>query len=195
MANPNLKFNLPFSLSIPDSPPQTEDPVVNNTFVVVYNAFLQLQQAVHQYLGVGQQLQTLWSTLRYDQTLHQASPGRLYVKAFEAITYGFAINLFVDAGILKIRLANATNNTKPCHGFCTTIGGIAAGSFGEVILLHGLLTGVAGLVLGTRYFLSTTNGLVTAVAPVAAGNIEQAVGFAMDTSALLFDFGFHFIQH
>lgn len=195
MGNPNLKFNLPFNIGVPDTPPADLPEEMKGLFVIVYNGFLQIQQAMHQYLGIGQQLQTLWSQLRYDQTLHAASPTRLYAKAFQTIPYGNAINLFVDAGILKIRLANATNNTKPCHGFCTTAAGIATDAFGEVILLHGLLTGVSGLTLGTRYFLSTSDGLVTAVAPVAAGNIEQAVGFAMDTSAFLFDLNFQFIQH
>lgn len=195
MANPNLKFNLPFNIGIPDTPPADLEPNMKGLFVIVYNGFLQIQQAIHQYLGVGQQLQTLWSQLRYDQTLHPASMTRFYAKAFQPIPYGNAVNLFVDAGVLKIRLANATNNTKPCHGFCTTTTGIATDAYGEVILLHGLLTAVSGIVLGTRYFLSTTDGLVTAVAPVAAGNIEQALGIAMDSSALLFDFNFHFIQH
>jgi hypothetical protein len=195
MTTPNLKFNLPFNTGLSDTPPPTQDPVVQSIYNSFYNAFLQIQQSMHQYLGLGQQLQSLWDLLKYDQTLHQASVNRLYVKASETITYAQAINLHDNGGVLNVRLANATNNTKPCHGFCTTLAGIASGVSGEVILNFGLLTGITGVVRGTRYFLSTTNGLITATAPVAAGNIEQPLGLALDTVALHFGFGFGFIQH
>lgn len=194
--SPNLKFNLPFSLGIPDSPPSDIPPELRSIFVIVYNSFLQLQQAMHQYLGLGQQLQTLWSQLRFDQTLHQFSPNRLYLPASEPIAYGLAVNVFDSGGgVMKLRLANATNNTKPAHGFCTTIGGIATDAYGEIICNFGLLTGVVGLTKGSRYFLSTAGGLITAVAPAAAGNIEQCLAWAIDTNALLFNFGFSFVQH
>lgn len=189
-----IKFNLPFTLGLADSPPDT-DAKTKGIFSVFYNAFNQLQSAMHQFLGLGQQLQSQWSQIRYDQTLHQFSPNRYYVQATQAIGYGQAVNLFVSGGTLKARLANATNNTKPCHGFCTTVAGIAVDGYGEVILNFGLLVGVSGLTQGTRYFLSTTDGLITSVAPVAAGNIEQPLGLAMDTTALHFNFGFGWIQH
>jgi len=194
MSAPNIKFNLPFSIGLSDSPPEVE-PKMRPIISLMYNAFLQIQQAMHQYLGLGQQLQTLWDQIRYDQTLHTFSPNRLYLRASEDISYGFAVNIWNDAGTLKFRKANATNNTKPCHGFCTTLGGILSGTFGEVIVNFGMLVGVAGLTTGTRYFLSTTDGLITSTAPVAAGNIEQVLGLAMDTGALLFNFDFAWIQH
>lgn len=194
--NPGVKFNLPFTLSIPDTVPSGLPPEMKPTIQEIYNAFQQLQLALHTYMGLGQQLQNLWSSLGYAQTLHLASPTRLYLQASEAITYGYAINIFDSgAGVMKIRLANATNNTKQCHGFCSTLAGIALDGYGEVILQSGIITGVAGLTKGARYFLSTTNGLITTVAPVAAGNIEQVAGWAIDTSAILFNIGFAFIQH
>lgn len=196
IGNPDIKFNLPFTLGLPDVAPNTVDPKIKPVLDELYSAFQQVQLALHNLVGIGQQLQALWPSLRYDQTLHLASPWRYYVKASEAIAYGNAVNVFNDgSGILQARNANATNNTKPCHGFCTTSGGIAAGSYGEVILQAGLLTGVSGLTIGTRYFLFTTNGLISAAAPVAAGNIEQAVGWAIDSTALLFNVGFAFVQH
>jgi hypothetical protein len=119
--------------------------------------------------------------------LHRFSPWRLYAKASEAIGFGNAVNLHAVSGVINIRKANATNNTKPCHGFCSVSVGIPSGEYGEVILCQGITTGITGLTTGTRYFLSTTDGLLTATAPVAAGNIEQAVGIALETSL--------FIQH
>lgn len=194
--NPGVKFNLPFTLGLPDRAPTDLEPNMQRYFQEIYNAFQQLQAALHTILGVGQQLQQAWPSLSYFQTLHQSSPGRLYMQASEVINYGSSVNIFDSgAGVMKFRNANATNNTKPAHGLCTTTGGIAAAAYGEVITQYGLLTGVAGLTKGSRYFLSTTNGLITAAAPVAAGNIEQPIGFAIDTSALLFNIGFAYVQH
>ena len=42
---------------------------------------------------------------------------------------------------------------------------------------------------------NVNNGLITAVAPVAAGNIEQALGIAVDSTALLYCTDFDFLQH
>lgn len=194
--NPGVKFNLPFTLGLPDQAPPTKDPEVRALLDQVYNAFQGVQLAFHHFTGIGQQLFSAWPNLRYDQTLHLASPWRYYVQASETINYGSAVNVFNSAGTLKARNADATNNTKPCHGFNTTVGGIPNGSFGEVILQCGMLTGVSGLTLGTRYFLfAGAGGLVSASPAVGAGNIEQAVGWAIDTTALLFNVGFAFVQH
>lgn len=194
--NPGVKFNLPFTLGLPDRSPTDIDPKLQQYFQEIYNAFQQLQLALHNILGVGQQLQQLWSNLNYSQTLHTFSSGRLYLQASEFIQYGSSVNIFDSgAGVMKFRNANATDNTKPSHGMCTTLAGIPAAGYGEVITQMGLLTGVTGLTKGVRYFLSTTNGLVTAAEPVAAGNIGQAVGWAIDTSALLFNIGFAYVQH
>lgn len=196
VANTSVRFNLPFNLGLPDSAPHDlSDPRVAALLEQVYNAFQQLQMALHVYVGIGQQLQSLWPNLRYDQTLHLFSPNRLYAVASETIAYGNAVNVFNNAGVLTVRNANATDNTKPTHGFCTTTGGIAAAAFGECILQCGIVLNLAGLVLGTRYFLSTTNGLITSVAPVALGNVEQALGIALDSTALFFNFGYAFVQH
>lgn len=190
-----VQFNLPFTLGIGDTPPAGLDPKVTGLAEEIYNAFTQIQLALHNTLGVGQQLKTQWSALDYTSTLHNASQTRYYRIASENLIYGAAINIWSDAGTLKFRNANATDNTKPCHGFCTTLGGVTAGDYCEAILFQGLLTGFAGLTAGARYFLSTANGLIAAAAPVAAGNIEQALGIALSSSALLYQFDLHFIQH
>lgn len=191
----DVRFNLPFTLGLGDTAPTSLDPKVRPLANEIYNAFQQLQLAVHNYLGVGQQLQSLWPQLSYLQTLHQFSATRFYCQADEAIIYGAAVNLFSSGGVLKARNANATNNTKQAHGFCTAIDGAAADDYIETILFRGVITGFTGLTQGSRYFLSTSNGLITTVKPVAAGNIEQVLGIALDTTALLYDFGLDFVQH
>jgi len=195
MPNPAIQFNLPFNIALGDSAPSTLPPEVRGAIEALYNAVNQIQYVFHTHVGIGQQLQTLWSQLKYFHTLHLASPWRLYAEATETIVYGAAINLFLSGGALKVRNANATNNTKPAHGFCTTAAGLTNAVFGEVILMQGLLTGLAGLTIGTRYFLHTTDGQINATEPVAAGNIGQALGIAVDTTALLFCTDFDFLQH
>lgn len=192
---PGARVNLPFSFGIGDTVPSNVPQELRGFFSEIYAAINQTQYVFHAHLGIGQQLQTLWSQLSYLDTLHKASMTRFYAKASENIPYGNAINLHVVSGVINVRLANATNNTKPCHGFCTTVGGITSGQYGEVILMQGLLTDVSGLTQGSRYFLSTTNGLITVTAPVAAGNIEQALGIALDSTALLFSMDFEWISH
>lgn len=193
--NPQVTLNLPFDIRLSDTLPPGVPAEMAPVIAEMFNAFQQLQYVMHTYLGIGQRIQSLWPSLSYSLTLHRASQGRFYALASEAITYGAAVNLHPSGGVLKIRNANATNNTKPCFGFCTAIGGIASGATGEVILFSGLLTGVSGLTIGTRYFLSTTNGLITATDPVVAGAIGQAVGIAVDTTALLFQIDLNWIQH
>lgn len=189
------QVNLPFSLGLADTPPSGLDPKLLPLATELYNAFVQVQLAFHHVFGAGQQIQSVWSGLDYTSTLHNASQTRYYRKASESLIYGAAVNIHVDAGEIKFRNANATNNTKPAHGFCTTPGGVAAGAFSEAILFQGLLIGFVGLTQGSRYFLSTSNGLITAVAPVAAGNVEQALGIALDSTALLYNLDFEWIQH
>lgn len=186
--------NLPFQLGS-DSPPDGIPEDLRPAFAELYKALRTIRNVFHDYVGIGQHSNQIWSLLNYFDTLHTASMGRFYAQANEDIAYGYAVNITVTGAELRLQKANATNNTKPCHGFCTTLGGIATGARGEVILNNGLLVGVAGLTRGTRYFLSTTGGLLTTVAPIAAGNIEQALGLALDTSALLFATDFDFIQH
>lgn len=195
MATAPVKFSLPFNLALSDSVINQLPPELRGVFSDIFNAITQIQYVFHAYIGIGQHFSSDWAALPYSKTLHQASQTRLYVQATEAINYGYAISLVDSGGALKVRNANATNNTRPCHGFCTTQGGIALNAYGEIILFVGLLPGLAGLTRATRYFLSTTNGLITNVAPVAAGNIEQPVGIAPATDALIFNVGLDFIQH
>jgi hypothetical protein len=187
-------YSSPVDFRIPQGPPDGLPPAITGAFEEVYNTMQQFILAFVNNCGIGQQRPNDWSALAGSpSTILANNMGRLYVLASENIAFGAAINLFNNGGVLGARNANATNNTKPCDGFCSTSGGITAGSVGEVIVCGGTTT-ITGLVLGTRYYLSTSNGQVTAVAPVAAGNIEQYLGVALSTTTLLFNIGY-WIQH
>jgi hypothetical protein len=97
--------------------------------------------------------------------------------------------VFLSGSVLKARLANATNNTRPGWAYCNTEGGIASGGFGEFILMQGLCTSIPGLLPGTQYYLSTISGLLTSVPPGAAGTIEQFLGIALDVNVFYFNSG------
>ena len=98
------------------------------------------------------------------------------------------------SSIAKCRNANATNNTKPAHGYCNVVGGGVSGDYLEIILFKGLCTLFSGLTPGQQYWLATADGQIAAAAPVAAGNIEQFIGVALDANSLFFNSHYR-IQH
>ncbi len=121
--------------------------------------------------------------------------GRLYAKASENIAFGAVISIYVSGGVLRVRNANATDNSRPGLGWCSTSGGIASGAFGEVIIGPSLCTAISGMTIGTRYFLDTTNGQVVNAEPVAAGNIGQALGIAIAANRLYMLPSLQWVQH
>lgn len=190
----SARFNSPITLLIGQFP-EVEDPRLFTGLLPLYTAINQIQAGLTQYCGIAQQVHDIWGQLPASRTVFPENHHRLYVPASEAIGYGSMVNLYNNAGTLNARNANATDNTKPCHGYCNEAGGNAgAGAFTEVIVLSGMII-TSGLTPGTRYFLSTTNGLITATAPVAAGNISQVIGFALSATELLFDTSLQWVQH
>lgn len=189
----STQLNSPLSIAIPRDPsglPKNLQPA----FEEVYNALYQLQLAFVNFCGIGPQSKDLWSQLLPNQTIFQQNANRYYVQLTETVAAGSLVNLFQSGGVTKARNANATNNTKPAQGFCNVAGGGIAGDYVEVILFSGICDLFAGLTPGSRYFLSTVDGTITAVAPVAAGNIEQYVGVALN-SGLLYFTTHYWIQH
>lgn len=187
-----MSLNSPFRLRLGQRPPDSAPPEIRAYLEPIYNAFQQIQNALVQFAGIAQQDPAFWSQLLPTDTVLIQNMGRLYVLANEDIAASAIVNIMDDgAGGFKCQNANATNDTKPAHGFAT--GAFLNGTFGEVILGRGLVP-IAGLTPGTQYFLSKTNGLITAVKPVAAGNIEQYLGFAFTATLLMFT-SHYWIKH
>jgi hypothetical protein len=155
---------------------------------IVYNAIRSLQLAVTNLTGATQQDPLTWNSLPVTSTIQSQNLNRAYIKASVAIPYGAMINCFDSGGAtLGIRLANAlSTNLKPCHGYCSTVGGILAGAYGEVILSQGLTTSVGSMTVGTTYYLSTTDGLITNIKP-SSPNLGQAIGYSLGTQILYFN--------
>ena len=164
-------------------------------FWQIYNAIQALQRGINQYAGVIAWPQKDWPQLTPADTVLAQNSNRLYLAATEDIGFGQLVQPWNDSGVVKARLANATNNLKPCFAICNTVGGVATGEYGEFLILQGLSLGIGGLIPGSRYFLSTVPGAVTNVAPVAAGNIEQLVGLALSANLFYFNPELNWIQH
>lgn len=102
----------------------------------------------------------------------------------ENLSAGDLVNFWSDAGTLKVRKADASNN-RPAHGF--VLNSVASGN-NATVYLEGTITGLTGLTPGARYWLSaTTPGGVTTTIPTTSGHIAQEVGIAISTTELSFE--------
>jgi hypothetical protein len=181
-------YRSPINLQLPrDTPDNFTEADAKELYQIIQQSAQNLIEGLSKYTGLAQQDSALWSVLTPIQSILSQNHNRLYVQASEAISLGAVVNLYNNAGVLNARNANATDTTKPAYGWCTTAGGIASGSYGEVSLKMGVCINISGLTVGTRYWLSTTNGLITAIAPAVVGNINQYIGIALSTTQLYMD--------
>lgn len=119
-----------------------------------------------------------------DPTMLPAGLGQDFVvaKAIEALAENDVVTIYLS-GTLNTRLADATDETKPAHGYVTAAVEMNADA---TIRLNGVLPGAA-LTPGARYFLSAAvPGGVTDTAPAATGNILQVVGVAVSETQIKF---------
>jgi len=180
---------------IPYTVPADLPPALLPFLKPIYVGFQNIIQTLIRFSGIAPRAPgDVLGSLNDPTALLTNNSHRFYTQASETILQGAAINLFPQVGVLFVRNANASTSSKPCDGFCSQQGGIAAGGIGEVILNNGVNTSLSGLVAGSRYFLSTTNGLLTVTAPVAAGNLQQSLGIAIDSQSLVFFTGAQ-VQH
>lgn len=120
------------------------------------------------------------ATAEFDPT---SGPDFETILAGEDIPPNNLVNIYNDGGTPKARKANATDNTKPCHGFAKD--NILSGASGR-IYFRGASDRRTGLTAGL-YYLSTTAGGITQTAPTGSGNIQQAVGVASSATDLQFE--------
>lgn len=106
----------------------------------------------------------------------------IVLPASEALAANDVVNIYDDTGTTKTRKANATNATKPAHGYVKA--SVESGS-NATVYLDGSLPGT-GLTIGSSYFLSATGGLVTATPPSTTGNVWQKIGNAIDDDKIEF---------
>lgn len=106
--------------------------------------------------------------------------------AYENISAGQWVNIFLDGGVAKIRKADATTIGKEADGFI-----LVGVTTGNTVLTYqeGYNTQCAGLTIGATYYLDTTAGGITATPPSATGNVVQSVGKAVSATEIAFKRG------
>jgi hypothetical protein len=107
------------------------------------------------------------------------------VIASEDLAAGDLVNLWSDSGVTKMRAADATDGSRPAHGYVS-----AAVATGDSGYFYGPATvngAMNGLTPGATYYLSTTAGEATTSPPSADGNMIQEVGQALSATELLFN--------
>lgn len=104
------------------------------------------------------------------------------VPANGAIPAGAAVNIYSNAGVLTMRVAD---NTTPLKANGWAPSAVTSGANGQADLGQGMITGLTGLTVGADYFLGTS-GALTTTPPTAAGSIVQYLGFAISATTLMF---------
>lgn len=140
--------------------------------------------------GVGDagKVPALNSAGKLDSSMLDIAEATRPVPASEALGAGKFVNLFNDAGTLKARLADNSNN-RPAHGFVKV-----AAAESATATVHPLDTvngALAGLTVGATYFLGTAGGAVTpaldATDDATEGFIDQKLGTAVSATELITD--------
>lgn len=106
------------------------------------------------------------------------------ITASEGLAAGDMVNVWNDSGTAKIRKANATDATKPAHGF--VLAAVTSGLSGIFIGAGSINNKRSALTPGTAYYLDTAGGGITAVAPSSSGNLIQELGVALSATELAF---------
>lgn len=105
-------------------------------------------------------------------------------KATEQISAGSFVNIFDNAGVASIRMAD-NSNVRPADGFIKKA--VSSGGSAAVYSLGTINAALTGLTIGSRYYLGTT-GQVTATAlppETNEGKIHQYLGKAKSATELM----------
>lgn len=112
-------------------------------------------------------------------------PATVVLPASEALSAGNFVNIWNDAGTIKVRKSDATTAGKEADGFVLSA---VSSSANATVYKRGTNTSMAGLTAGSEYYLSTTAGGVTALpGPTGAGNVSQFIGKATSATELEFE--------
>lgn len=104
------------------------------------------------------------------------------LEAYGTLAAGDFVNVFNDAGVMKVRKADGSSGVAPANAFV-----LAAYTAGQTATVYwgGLNGQLTGLTPGLHY-LSTTPGVSSHIAPSASGNIVQRIGWAVNSTTIFF---------
>lgn len=136
--------------------------------------------------GDAGKLASLDSTGRWDVTMMPVGIGpdvKLH-PASENLTAGNFVNIWDDAGTLKVRKADATVAGKEADGY--VLANVTSPA-DATVYFDAINSALSALTLGAVYYLSTTPGAATATAPSASGNVVQELGKAVSATEIKAD--------
>jgi len=123
------------------------------------------------------------STGRIDESMMPVGIGAdvKSILASENISAGKYVNIYDDAGVAKIRLADNSNG-REAHGW--VLASVTSGSNG-LVYFEAANTALTGLVSGERQYLDVAGG-VTSTPPTFAGGatISQFLGVAVSATEI-----------
>lgn len=100
-----------------------------------------------------------------------------------ALTAGEVVNIWDDSGVAKARKADA-NADREAHGY--VIANVSSGAIATVYF-NGINNVLSGLTIGANYYTGIVAGAIEeAPGPVAAGDLNQQIGFAISDTELVF---------
>lgn len=101
----------------------------------------------------------------------------------EALTAGDIVNVYSNGGNPLVRKANASTSGKEANGFV-----LNSYTQGAQALVHfnGANTAASNLVIGKHFLSTTISGKSDTFAPSITGNVFQEVGFAINSTTLIF---------
>ena len=143
----------------------------------VYRAINNLANKVSAVTGQQQFAPSELSLLRPFDVLSNARNNLVFAVATEALSFGMAVNIYDNAGVVSARKADRSL-TRPAHGLVNSINGAAIGATCEIMFMQGRSQGVTGSVVGSAYYLNTA-GTVTATKPTTG--MIQPVGWGLGT--------------
>lgn len=177
--------------------PQLPSGLPNQPFELVkpiYLAMNALSKGVSIYAGQVSYSQDELGQINQLSNILTQNHRKIYPLAVGALAFGKIVHLFLSGGKIAAEYADSTTNAKPAHGIVNASLGIAAGDYGEVVLIEGYSQGISGSTFGLYYYLSN-NGDVQAGRPAVAGSIIQAVGFGLGTGGFYMHISPLFLQN
>ena len=127
------------------------------------------------------------STGKLDDSLFPAGMGAeiKVLPASGALAAGDFVNVFDDAGTLKVRKAVADVVGKEAHGFVLDP---VVDTADASVYCEGINNELSALTGGPMMYLSAaTAGQATGTAPSATGNIVQCIGFRLSATEITFE--------
>lgn len=123
---------------------------------------------------------------KLDPTLYNAGsgPASRSIPASEAIAAGKLVNIYANAGVVNVRLADNSNG-RPAHGY--VLAAAASGAAATVFDLDGVNSQLTGLTPGSTYYLGTAGGVITPAldsTTATGGSIDQKIGVALSATEL-----------